>query len=119
MRLARRRFARRARRVLPQALAALAVLAVVVVAATAGWLWRARGAASALRYPEITAVIMARVDRDANGSVSAAEYGAVSMPTEPLVRYDLDLDGALTPAEIEAIFLDAKITRPLLPPMPR
>lgn len=111
MSVGRRRLTRRGRRRL------LGVVALFGLAAAIGagaWALRARRATAPVRYPEITAVIMARVDVDQDGRVDAAEFRAASMPAEPLAPCDLDADGSLTAAEVEAVFLEATTTRPPL-----
>lgn len=58
-----------------------------------------------LRYPEITAGVLARIDTNRDGVVDAAEYGRVSLEDDPLSSYDTDGDGALSAFEVEASVL--------------
>lgn len=84
---------------------AVALVGVAVVAALA-WRFRPRPVAPP-RYPEIAARIVARVDADGDGVVSAAEYEAVALPDEPMDPWDEDGDGALSLREVERQFLEA------------
>lgn len=64
-------------------------------------------AAPPLRYPDLTAAILARVDLDHDGRVDAEEYARVGLEDDPLSRYDADGDGALSPYELESSILTA------------
>lgn len=61
-----------------------------------------------LQYPEITATILARVDRDKNGFVSLQEYATTAMDDDPITQYDRNSDHQLSPKELEDMFLLAK-----------
>lgn len=66
-----------------------------------------------LRYPEITHDILSRVDADGSGYVEAEEYGRVALPDTPLHHFDLDGDGRLSPAEVEASLLGESVAEML------
>lgn len=53
----------------------------------------------------LVAEILAVADQDRDGALSAAEYGVVAFPDEPLRLYDSDQDGALSEAEIAALLV--------------
>lgn len=87
-----------------------AVIGVVVLGAVSVGIWAtlqyyAAPPAPTLKYPEITAAILARVDTDGDGRVSAAEYGKVGLEDVPLATFDVDRDGSLSAVEVEASFL--------------
>ena len=63
-----------------------------------------------LAHPDVVAAILARVDADHDGRVSAAEYEPLAMTDEPLATYDLDADGVLDAIEVEKMFLGASPT---------
>lgn len=62
------------------------------------------------RYPRATAALFERLDPDGDGRISAAEYGRLAPPDQPLARYDIDGDGALAPWEIELLYLEVDPT---------
>lgn len=58
-----------------------------------------------LRYPTVTADLMARVDADGDGQISQTEFDQLALPDEPFGPLDLDTDGALSPVELEQALL--------------
>lgn len=59
-----------------------------------------------LSHPGVTAAIMARVDLDGDGVVSASEYAQLAFDDEPMSRWDKDASRDLDPHEIETAFLE-------------
>jgi len=65
------------------------------------------GGAPAPDHPDVVAALMARVDTDGDGVVSAAEYQRVAFADDPMETYDADGDKVLRPYEIESMLRDA------------
>lgn len=88
--------------------AIVGVVAVVTVGAAAFVAWRhfVPVADPPLRYPDVTAAILARVDFDKSGFVDGEEYGKVGLEDVPFDHFDLNADGRLSPYEVEKSFLE-------------
>ncbi len=99
---------RRTRRVggvLRQFAVGTAIIAFVAVGGFAVWRGVVGTPEPTLRYPDVTAAILARVDADQSGYVEAEEYGRVGLEDVAIDRFDIDADGRLSPYEVEISFL--------------
>ena len=66
------------------------------------WLLLGCVAAPVPQYPEVTAGLMARVDLDGDGEISAVEFEGLALPDEMMGAFDEDGDGVLSVVEVEA-----------------
>jgi hypothetical protein len=82
---------------------------IVLAAVVAVALWRRAEApvvgGDDVRFPHVVDAILARVDSDGDGAISADEYARASLPDEPMDTYDVDGDGRISRTELEEGFL--------------
>jgi hypothetical protein len=87
--------------------AVLAVAVVLVVAGVCLVVWKRPWAPrEELRYPDVVAAILVRVDTDGDGAVSRVEYARTAAPEEPFERYDVDGDDRISQLELERGFVE-------------
>jgi len=86
----------------PTLTGALLILVAAGLASHAAWTaWRG----PALRYPQAVGALLASVDLDGDGSLSAQEFLELAPAETPMAIYDLDGDDSLDARELEVAML--------------
>jgi len=86
----------------------LGIALALVTTALAFW---TVGRPMAPRHADLVQPLFARMDGNGDGGLDADEYGPLAGPTVPLPRVDIDGNGTISPAELEAFLLYVDPTR--------
>jgi len=78
---------------------------LLLALALGGWALQRAFAPPPLRYPGPTTALFDRLDPNGDGRIDAEEYARQSPPGSPLSAVDADGDGALSPWEVELLYL--------------